>query len=167
MIFETERLIFKEIQNNESDAFFDMMGNPNVMNPIPLPAMTKQESDAKLLEIISWYKISHSKRIWGIYEKKSSQFIGIGGLILNDEKDDELAYRLREKFWGIGYGTETAKGLIDFAFKELNIKKLAADVNIENIKSAKILDKFMTPVREFYCNILNCNDRRYELFNDQ
>jgi hypothetical protein len=34
----------------------------------------------------------------------------------------------------------------------------------ENITSAKILNKFLKPVREFFNNDDNCIDRRYELF---
>lgn len=61
---------------------------------------------------------------------------------MNDEGHDEIGYRLREQYWRQGYGTEIATGLIDYCFKELNFTLLTADVNIENIPSVKILEKF-------------------------
>lgn len=81
----------------------------------------------------------------------------------NDEGDEEIAYRFLEKYWGIGYGTEIAKGLIDHAFQTTAITRITADVNITNLKSAKILNKFFTPVREFYNPKDKCTDRRYHL----
>lgn len=31
-IFETDRLIIRTLKETDSDAYYDMMGNPNVMN---------------------------------------------------------------------------------------------------------------------------------------
>ena len=162
MIFETERLIIRELKKADSTNFFDIMSNPNVMNPIPQKTMTRKESDSKLNELITLEKATDT-RIWSLIEKESNNFIGIGGLLKNDENENEIAYRLREKYWGIGYGTEIAKGLIDFSFKNMNFDLITADVNIENIKSIKILDKFLTKQKEFFNKEDNCTDRRYKL----
>ena len=35
MLFTTERLLIRLLQISDSENFFDMMGNPNVMHPIP------------------------------------------------------------------------------------------------------------------------------------
>jgi len=82
-----------------------------------------------------------------------------------DEGDRELGYRFRVEYWGKGYGTEVTKGLIDFCFQDLKIEKITADVNVENIASTKILNKFLKPVREFFNEKDNCTDRRYELYS--
>ena len=82
---------------------------------------------------------------------------------LNEHNEKELGYRFRACFWGKGYGTETTKGMLNYYFQEMNVNKVTADVNIANIGSVKILDKFMKPVREFFNERDNCTDRRYEL----
>ena len=162
MIFKTERLLIFALKKSDSEDFFDMMGNPNVMLPIPQKTMTKIESDAKLLELITLEKTT-SKKVWSLVEKESNKFIGICGLLKNNENENEIAYRLREKYWGKGYGTEITKGLIDFSFINLNFDLLTADVNIDNIKSVKILDKFFKRHKEFFNKQDNCTDRRYKL----
>ena len=166
MIFETERLSIRMLNTQDTEAFFDMMGNPNVMNPIPRPIMTKSESDAFLNKVISSKKFNSDKQVHAIVEKKSNQFIGLCAFLKNNENDDEIGYRLREQFWRIGYGTEIAKGLLDYGFKEKGCIKITADVSIENLGSTKILDKFMSPVREFYNDDDQCTDRRYELYKE-
>ncbi|MEX1384365.1 GNAT family N-acetyltransferase [Lutibacter sp.] len=162
MIFKTERLLIYSLKKSDSNNFFDMMGNPNVMLPIPQKTMTKTESDAKLIELITLEK-STSNRIWGLVEKESNNFIGICGFLKNNDEENEIAYRLREKYWRKGYGTEITKGLITFGFKNLNFDLVTADVNIENIKSVKILDKFFIRDKEFFNKQDNCTDRRYKL----
>ena len=162
MIFKTERLLIFALKKSDSEDFFDMMGNPNVMLPIPQKTMTKIESDAKLNELITLVK-SASKKIWSLVETKSNDFIGICGFLKNNDDENEIVYRLREKYWEKGYGTEIAKGLIDSGFKKLNFNLLTADVNIDNIKSVKILDKFFIRDKEFFNKQDNCTDRRYKL----
>jgi len=97
MIFETERLIVRLLEMSDTDNYFDMMGNPNVMNPIPRKTMLRSESDEHLQQLIH---SNSTKLVWGIEEKKSNNFIGICALLKNDEKENELGYRLREKYWG-------------------------------------------------------------------
>lgn len=162
MIFETERLLVRKLNENDSDSFFELMSNPNVMNPIPQKVFSRIESDSKLTELISLEKSSELK-IWSLTEKGKNTLIGFCGFLKNNENDDEIAYRLIERFWGKGYGTEIANGLIDYSFEILNLDRITADVNIENEKSSKILRKFMNPVREFYNKKDNCTDRRYEI----
>lgn len=161
MIFETERLLVRKLNTNDSELFFELMNNPNVMNPIPQKVFTRIESNTKLTELIS-IEIS-SKKIWCLTEKGNDSLIGICGFLKNNENDDEIAYRLIERFWGKGYGTEITKGLIEYSFEILNFEKITADVNIDNKKSSRILEKFMNPIREFLNKEDNCTDRRYEI----
>ena len=162
MIFETERLLVRKLNTNDSELFFELMSNPNVMNPTPQKVFTRIESNTKLTELISLEKSSKTK-IWSLTEKENDSLIGICGFLKNNENDDEIAYRLIERFWGKGYGTEIAKGLIEYSFENLNFEKITADVNIDNKKSSRILDKFMKPIREFFNKENNCTDRRYEI----
>ncbi len=163
MIFKTEKLITRQLLETDLEDFFDLMGNANVMNPIPLMVLTQEESNAKLQELLKT-KLDHpQKKVFAICEKANNEFIGFCALIKNNENEDEIAYRLREKFWSKGYGSEIAKGLIDYCFDVLKLKLLTADVNIENTKSVRILEKLMTPVNEFYNEKDKCTDRRYKI----
>jgi len=163
MIFETERLTVRILNSTDAVPFFDMMGNPHVMNPIPRPVMTQAESDAFLNKLISSKTFNSDKQVLAIVEKKSNCFIGLCAYLKNDENDDEIGYRLREQFWRIGYGTEITKGLLNYGFSEKGCTKITADVYVENIGSTKILDKFMSPIRDFYNDEDKCMDRRYEI----
>ncbi len=160
MIFETERLFVRKLQESDTNLFFDLMSNPNVMNSIPQSPFSREKSDSELKKIIAIEQTSNTK-IWGLCEKTTNEFIGISGFLKNNETEDEIAYRIREKHWNKGYGTEIAKGLIDFGFTKLNLELITADVYVENIRSVKILEKFFTKKKEFFNEDDDCIDRRY------
>ncbi len=163
IVFETQRLIIRYFKISDLDTFYDIMGNPKVMNPIPAKVLNKAESREKLTELVNLNKIKSEKRIWAIVCKNDSVLIGLCGLIKNNENENELAFRLREQFWGKGYGSEIAKGLINYGFEILKFDLITADATITNLKSVKILEKFLIFDNEFVNQKDNCMDRRYKL----
>jgi [ribosomal protein S5]-alanine N-acetyltransferase len=162
MIFETTRLFVRPLNKKDEAAFYELMSNPNVMNPIPQKPLNKQESATKLGELIVLEKTSHT-RIWSLCKKGNNDLIGICGVLKNDEKEDEIAYRIIETSWGKGYGTEITKGLIDYCFVNLDSELVTADVCIDNLRSVRILNKYFTVQKEFFNVEDNCTDRRYIL----
>lgn len=162
MIFETDRLSIQKLKGEDGIPFFDLMSNPKVMELIPQDVLTKEQSDSTLQELIALERSSDTK-IYGLYEKLNNVFIGFCGFLKNDINEDEIAYRIREQFWGKGYGTEIAKGLIAYGFANLNSDLITADVSTENVRSIKILEKFFVKEKEFFNENDNCIDRRYVL----
>lgn len=165
MILQTSRLFARPLQVSDEAKFFELMGNPKVMNPIPQKTFTANESKEKLFALIALEKTSSTK-IWALCKKETSEFVGFCGLLKNDLGDDEIAYRLLEHEWGHGYGTEIAKGLIDYCFTTLHSNLVTADVFIENTASIKILEKYFRAQKEFYNEADECIDRRYILKRD-
>jgi len=164
-IFETDRLIIRELLKSDSDHYYDMMGNENVMNLIPRVAMTRIESDEHINIFLNKDQSASDTKVWAIATKENNEFIGLCAFLKNNENENEIGYRFREKYWRKGYGTEIAKGLIEFGFEEMNMNKITADVALKNLNSVKILEKFMTLTKEFFNPDDNCIDRRYEVVN--
>lgn len=163
MIFTTERLTIRLLEWSDSDLFFDMSGNPNVMEPIPTKTLNREESDIHL-KILLKLDPDGIKKVWAVELKETGDFIGLAAIVENDEFDEEVGYRFRESQWGKGYGTEVTIGVINYAFNQLDLEKLAADANTANPRSMKILDKFFTKVRQFQNDNGNCVDQRFSLY---
>ena len=115
MIFETARLHTRKLEQTDEYGFYDLMSNSNVMNLIPQDVLNKEESNLKLRELIGLERTSETK-IWALCMDDSNEFIGIAGFLKNNENQAEIAYRIREQYWEKGYGTEIAKGLLDFHY---------------------------------------------------
>ncbi len=165
-IFETDRLNIRNLRESDSDGYFDMMGNVNVMSLVPRKVMSREESDLHLQKLLDHYKKQSDTKVWAIETKNEKEFIGLGGFLKNNAGDDEIGYRLREKFWRNGFGTEFTKGLISFGFEELKMEKIIADVAITNLNSVKILEKLMSVEKEFFNVSDNCVDRRYVVLRE-
>lgn len=163
MIFQTPRLIARPLQETDQTAYFDMMGNPKVMNPIPREPMTREESNEHLNKLLTLDHTTSDTKVWAIELKEERVFIGLCAFLKNNNNEDEIGYRLREAYWGVGYGTEITRGLIDYGFNVLKTELITADVYIENVPSVKILEKFFKRDIEFFNEEDNCYDRRYKL----
>jgi len=80
---------------------------------------------------------------WMIEEKDSKEIIGdIGFHGMPDEKGEvEIGYGLVESERRKGFGFEAAKAIMDFAIEHEAVKVIKADCLINNIPSARILEK--------------------------
>lgn len=168
IIFETSRLIIRKLRLEDESHFFAIMGDPEVRQPVPRRALTQQESLDQLKEFMEKDQEDSPVRVWGITEKGVlNPMVGICGFLTNDEDEKELAYNLAKEFWGKGYGTETARGLLEYGFGKLGAPKLTADVQIANTRSSSILHKFMKPQKVFFNEKDHCQDERYAISKEE
>ncbi|MBT3547198.1 MAG: GNAT family N-acetyltransferase [Flavobacterium sp.] len=164
-IFETERLIIRSLEKVDKIYFAELFTDPKILKLIPQKAFTQDQITDRFNKSLNLElsDLKDQKRACGIYEKEKPEMIGLALFLINEDGEKELGYRFRANFWGKGYGTETTKGMLEYYFQEMNVDKVMADVNIANIGSVKILNKFMEPVSEFFNERDDCTDRRYEL----
>ena len=165
IIYQTKSLIIQSLKEENKDCFIELMTNPLIIDP-----GSHQETDSKkILETFSHnIKLTglpskDQDNIWGVYEKSSQEMIGIVALLVNEKGDWEMGYRFVVNAWAKGYGTQVARGMVDFFFDSLNYDRLTADVDIKNKASVKILEKIMVLESEFYNEVDRCVDRRYEV----
>jgi RimJ/RimL family protein N-acetyltransferase len=73
----------------------------------------------------------------------SDEHIGCCGLRPYDlsQKIYEIGFHIRSKQWGLGYASEAARGVIEFAFEDLDVKALFAGHNPQNTTSRNLLEK--------------------------
>ena len=67
--------------------------------------------------------------------------IGFHDFVLNESHRAELGYWLAKPFWNQGIMTSTVKKIVDYAFQELGLVRITANVFDFNIGSARVLEK--------------------------
>lgn len=164
-VFETDRLIARELSKSSLSDFHDMQSNPNVMKYVGQKPMSENESEANLDRLMKHYANPESGfLVWGVFTKKSKELIGTAALIIEDDgQTAELGYRLREKYWGQGFGTEISAGLINHAFLSLKLEGIFAEVDQRNVPSIHILDQTMKRIKSFWNEESSTDDYYYEL----
>lgn len=165
-IFETDRLEVRRITESDKDNFAELITNPVILEKIPVAPASKEivaDRFAKAMEI-ELSDIGMKKCFFGIAEKGKDEVIGLALFLINETKGQELGYRFRPKYWGNGYGTEIAKGMLNYYFDVLEIKIVTAGANFTNDASVKILGKFMNPIGEVYNEESNYTNKRFEIY---
>ena len=165
---ETERLILRELLPSDAEGMFELDSNPEVHRYLGgKPIRQIEESIQMITGVRDQYERFGIGR-WAAVEKKTNQFIGWSGLkrvqeTYNGHTDFyDVGYRFIQRFWGLGYASESAKVARNYAFDTLKIKILYGMADLENIASRKALEK--TGLQ--YVNTFPWNDREcawYEL----
>ncbi|GIN39386.1 hypothetical protein J19TS1_23350 [Heyndrickxia oleronia] len=91
-----------------------------------------------------------------ILEKGSNKRIGHAGLvpqIINEKEEIEIGYWISQEYWGRGFATEIARGLMEYGKNKLNIEKMIALIQKDNNASQKVAKKIgMQLEREIILN---------------
>ena len=55
--------------------------------------------------------------------------------------DVEIGYAFGKAYWGKGYAFEACRAVIEYAFKELRIKRIVIGADLENRRSIRLLER--------------------------
>jgi RimJ/RimL family protein N-acetyltransferase len=72
---------------------------------------------------------------------RGAAVLGACGIARRDGEEPEIGYWLGVAFWGRGYATEAARGVIDHAFGDLGYHCLAGGARVSNPASRRVLEK--------------------------
>lgn len=144
---ETERLLLREVDWKDQNDFFEMDSDPEVHRFIEQSPLTSIDQELPIIEMLKKQYQENGIARWAVIDKKSEECIGWCGLkffreVLNGHLDFyELGYRFKQKHWGKGYATESAKAVLDYGFSQLNLKTVFAFTHLENEASVHVLSK--------------------------
>lgn len=139
----TARLILRKLRRSDAADFFRFAGSEAVTKyMLWKPHQSIAESEASIAKTLARFETGRCYR-WGITQKDCGTLIGIIDLLGFDEKRNTctFAYMLSDAHWGLGYGTEALKAVLDFAFREMAVSAVEADHFRENEASGAVMRK--------------------------
>ncbi|MCH4886011.1 GNAT family N-acetyltransferase [Acidaminobacter sp. JC074] len=142
MIYTTERLVIRPIEESDAKYLYEMNNDPEVMRYISTGPF-KGTDMTKVLETIqkrqAYYKEHPGFGLWMI--DYNDQPAGWLILRLNEEVGGyEIGYRLRKAFHKLGIMTEACLGLLDYA-RSLNVDEIYAVALRDNKASIGVMKK--------------------------
>lgn len=141
MIFQSERLIIKPYTAADTNIFFLLNGDAEVMRYIR-KAKTREESDAFLLENLAFYQKHPGLGRFAIFIKTSGEFAGSFSLLpLEDTQDFHLGYAFLPSFQGKGFATEIVNASFDYVFTTIQKEKVMGITLPVHMASQKVLLK--------------------------
>jgi RimJ/RimL family protein N-acetyltransferase len=143
MIFETERLFFRHITNNDSNELMKILGDPEVMRFSVCGAEDHTGVQKFIDNTLKRYRRDGLAQ-WAVILKKTEAFIGECGISVQEVdgvKEFEIGYRLNRAYWGKGFATEAATACRDFGTQAKNIERLISIIETENYASIRVAEK--------------------------
>jgi [ribosomal protein S5]-alanine N-acetyltransferase len=124
----------------------------------PLLAINADDSVTRYLPYESWKGIADAQAWLGrasvrftegeagqfvIEHRGSRQVIGTTLLFRFDKSNAraEVGYALSRTYWGAGYMLEAMKAFVAFAFEQVSLRRLEAEIDPRNLSSAKLLER--------------------------
>lgn len=141
--FESDRLLFRKFLLSDAKDLLLIRSNDDVMRFMDV---IRFESIADAEKWLHTASESYDKEIginWGIVEKQSNNFIGYFGFwrMIPEHCRAEIGYALKPECWGKGYMYETINRMVRFGFNEIKLHSIEANVNPDNEKSKKVLER--------------------------
>ena len=140
---ESERFHLKEFREEDFNNIYEVFSDDEIMRFSGINVVEPFRQAKNYMNIISlMYKKKQGIR-WAIYDKTNNSFVGDIGLFNINEKDSsaEIGYLITKGYWKKGVGTECSKEVINFAINNLNIEKILAIIDKDNIPSIKLIKK--------------------------
>jgi RimJ/RimL family protein N-acetyltransferase len=140
---EAERVRLRELTDDDIDALYSIFSNPQVMRYWSTSPFTDREDAVALLCEIRENFARRNYLKWGVALTSDNSVIGTATLFnLNlEQQRAEVGYALAREQWGKGLMNEALRRLLQYAFDELELRRLEADVDPRNLGSIKSLER--------------------------
>lgn len=88
-------------------------------------------------------EVPQTRYVHALVDEKNGRVIGAGEIIIKSfvHQSGEIGYILHPDYWGKGIGTLLGNALVERGFSELNMHKISATCDPQNISSQKVLTK--------------------------
>lgn len=139
----SERLFIRKISESDSSRLFTIWSHPEVTRYMNISPFTNERQAKEMIHFLNELALENKAIRYAIIKRASHEIIGTCGFNYIDFENDkaEIGYDLDKAFWGKGFTPEAISCLIQYAFNELNLNRIEAKVEPENINSIKVLEK--------------------------
>lgn len=145
MRLETERLILRDYEEADEEAYFKLKSDCEAMYYLQdIWFATREEAAEDFKKVLRDLKCQKRKFYFLHMELRATheQVGSVGYTVLADTPVGKLVYAgcfLYPRFWRMGYGTEAFRRLLEFAFLENNVYRVGAGCLAENVGSEKMM----------------------------
>lgn len=136
-MIKTNRLILREMTDEDKDDFYEIFDSENVDKFVR--RMTREQVEKYFAKRKTKPKNPYS---FAVVLAQSNKMIGTVGIKETEAHVGTLSYVFNDKYWGNGYCTEACRAVIKNAFENWGFEIIKADCQEDNNTSRHLLDKF-------------------------
>ncbi len=143
VVITTERLSLRFLNEADIPALYDMFSDAEVMRYWSRPPWTDlSEAWVMLADTQEGYRTRSALQL-GIERRADRVLVGTCSLFYFHlaSRRAEIGYALGRPYWGAGYMHEALRALVGYAFREMGLNRLEADIDPRNLASARTLER--------------------------
>jgi len=140
MQLETERLLLRQLHEDDFDIYASMLADPVVARFIGGVRDRAGARDHFDKARRHWRVHGYGK--FAVQEKASGQLVGrVGPTLHNGAPDIELGWTMARAAWGKGYATEAAAACAAWMFEVLSLDEVVSFIDPANTASVRVAAK--------------------------
>jgi ribosomal-protein-alanine N-acetyltransferase len=142
-IFETKRLIARQLGYQDLPALTAILSDPEVMR-YSVRGVCDEKATGEFIDWCMACYSSHGIGPWALLEKSSGDLIGFCGVSpehVGGVEEVNLGYRLGRRFWNQGLATEAVQAVIDYVFGQKYCDSVVAIIEPEHLASIRVSEK--------------------------
>jgi len=145
MYLQTSRLILRNFQDSDLEAFFAYRNDPEVAKyqgwDFPYPRERAERFIQSIKEVT--LPIQGEWIQYAVVLKDTNELIGdLGCHVKNaDSRQAVIGFTIASNHWRKGYANESVPILLKFLFEDMNMHRVTADCDANNIASFRLLEK--------------------------
>lgn len=137
-LLETRRLFLRRFQTEDWKDLHEYLSKDDVVKYEPYGVYTEDECKQEAIER------SDNPSFWAVCLKESNKVIG--NVYFQQQEPEEfltweIGYVFNPEYFGQGYATESCTVVMNYAFKELNARRIVAMCNPKNTASWRLLER--------------------------
>ena len=139
MLFETSRLMFREMVQEDFADLAEMLKDPDVV------AIYEQEFTSQDVQLWLDRQLERYRKdgcgLWAAIWKETGEMVGQAGIIRQPWENGtilEAAYLLKKRFWHHGFAREAAMGCIQYAFDTMGADAVYSMIRKDNPASIRV-----------------------------
>lgn len=143
----TNRTVSRRFREGDGAAFFDLLQDNSAILMEEFPDLLEEVSDKDKAEAFVRRSLSdwllHHKFVFGVWDNKSAQHIGLVGLLHPDWSvpKAELTCFIHRDFNRKGIMTECLAALLRFGFQQLLLEKIYVHTAMDNYPAQRLVRK--------------------------
>jgi len=165
-IIETDRLALYEISNDHLEDLLLIWGDEETLRYFP-KTLNQQEMAEWIDRNQNRYdKYGHG--MWAVMLKSEDRLVGDCGLVIQEVdgvEELEVGYHFNRQYWGKGLATEAARACLEYAFDQLDSKRVISMIRPENMPSRRVAERNGLKIEkevfwrgyQHYVYVIECN----------
>jgi RimJ/RimL family protein N-acetyltransferase len=142
-LLPTERLLLRPFTEADTDAIFGLRSNPRVVRYWDAPPWTALSQAARFIAVCKQTAEEGSGAQLAVERAAGGGLIGWCHLFNWNPvyRSAKLGYGFDAPVWGLGFATEAACALLQWAFDALDLNRVQSETDTRNTASNRVLEK--------------------------